>query len=264
MKVVAFVGSARKRHTYNAAARFLDNLRSMGDVETEIVSLSAYRLEICRGCKLCTDKGEELCPLKDDRDLLLAKLFAADGVVFATPNYSYSVSGRMKVFLDRLAFALHRPRGFGKAYTSIVVEAIYRGREIMKYLDFVARVLGFNVVKGSLVKSLEPVPEKVRKANERKIDRQSRKFYEVLARKELPAPSLLALFMFRWGRTSMHLMLDESFRDYTYYGQAGWWTADYYYPVRLGPLKRLVGRAVDGVVARRIRKSNPPKPVAGG
>lgn len=264
MKVVAFVGSARKKHTYNATARFLENLRAKGDVETEIVFLSDYHLEICSGCKLCTDKGEELCPLKDDRDPLLAKLFAADGVVFATPNYSYNVSGRMKVFLDRLAFALHRPRCFGKACTSIVVEAIYRGREIITYLDFVARALGFNVVKGSLVKSLEPLSEKVRKKNERAIDRQSRKFYEVLAGKELPAPSLLGLFMFRWGRTSMRLMLDESFRDYTYYGQAGWWTADYFYPVRLGPLKRAIGKAVDGVVARRIRKRNPPKPLAGG
>jgi Multimeric flavodoxin WrbA len=264
MKVIAFVGSARKRHTYSATVRFLDNLRSMGDVETEIVFLSDYHLEICRGCKLCTDKGEELCPLQDDRDALLAKLFAADGVVFATPNYSYNVSGRMKVFLDRLAFALHRPRCFGKAFTSIVVEAIYRGREIVKYLDFVAMGLGFNVVKGSLVKSLEPLTGKVRAANEGKIDRQSRKFYEALVKKELPAPSVLKLLMFRWGRTSLRLMLDESFRDFTYYEQAGWWTADYFYPVRLGPLKRAVGRMVDGAVARRIKRQNPPKPVAGG
>lgn len=264
MKVIAFVGSARKRHTYNATVRFLDNLRAMGGVETEIVLLSDYRLEICRGCKLCTDKGEELCPLKDDRDVLLAKLFAADGVVFATPNYSYNVSGRMKVFLDRLAFALHRPRCFGKAFTAIVVEAIYRGREIVKYLDFVAMGLGFNVVKGSLVKSLEPLTDKVRGANERKIDRQSKKFYEALVKRAFPAPSLLKLLMFRWGRTSMRLILDESFRDFTYYGQAGWWTADYFYPVRLGPLKRTVGRMVDAAVARRINRQHPPKPTAGG
>lgn len=264
MKVIAFVGSARKRHTYNATMRFLENLRSMGNIETEIVSLSDHRLEICRGCKLCTDKGEELCPMKDDRDLLLEKLFAADGVVFATPNYSFNVSGRMKVFLDRLAFALHRPRGFGKAFSSITVEAIYRGKEIAKYFDFVGRGLGFNVVKGRIVKSLEPMTEKVRKRNEKTIDRQSRKFYEVLVRKELPAPSLLELFVFHWGRTSMHGMLDKSFKDFRHYGEAGWFESAYYYPVRLGLLKRAVAKAVDGVVARRIRKSNPPKPVAGG
>jgi len=33
---------------------------------------------------------------------------ASDGVIFATPNYSFQVSGIMKVFLDRLGFAFHR------------------------------------------------------------------------------------------------------------------------------------------------------------
>jgi multimeric flavodoxin WrbA len=254
MKVVAFVGSARKKHTYDAVQRFLDNLRSYGEVETETVFLSDHDLQICRGCKLCTDRGEELCPLKDDRDLLLAKFFAADGVVLASPNYSFNVSGRMKIFLDRLAFAFHRPRGFGKAFTGITVEAIYRGREIVKYFDFVGKALGFNVVKGSLLKSLEPMTAKVRKRNERTIDRHSRKFYRALVGKKMPAPSLFRLFMFRWGRTSLRLMLDEEWRDYRYYKEKGWFTSDFFYPTRLGPLKKAVGRVVDTAVARRIGK----------
>ena len=78
-KVTVFVGSARKKHTYNAAVQFLDTLQSLGDVETEIVRLSDYRLEMCRGCKVCFDKGEERCPLKDDRDVLIGKMMAAAG-----------------------------------------------------------------------------------------------------------------------------------------------------------------------------------------
>jgi hypothetical protein len=38
----------------------------MGDVEVEIVRLSDYRIEACRGCKVCFEKGEAYCPLKDD------------------------------------------------------------------------------------------------------------------------------------------------------------------------------------------------------
>ena len=53
MKVTAFVGSARKKHTYDAVRLFLDNLESLGDVESELVMLSDYRIEICRGCKAC-------------------------------------------------------------------------------------------------------------------------------------------------------------------------------------------------------------------
>ena len=84
------------------------------------------------------------------------------------------------------------------------------------------------------------MPEKVRKANERKIDKQSRKFYELLVRKELPAPSLLELFVFHWGRTSMHGMLDENFKDFRHYRESGWFLSDYYYPVRLGPLMKFM------------------------
>lgn len=91
-KVTAFVGTARKQHTFYAVRQFLENLEALGDVEYEIVALTDYRLEICRGCKNCFRKGEEFCPLKDDRDVLIEKMTASDGVVFATPNYSYQVS----------------------------------------------------------------------------------------------------------------------------------------------------------------------------
>jgi multimeric flavodoxin WrbA len=74
MKVVAFVGSARKKHTYKATEQLIHNLQSMGDIEYEIISLNDYRLEVCKGCKLCLNKGEELCPSKDDRDKLIEKM----------------------------------------------------------------------------------------------------------------------------------------------------------------------------------------------
>jgi multimeric flavodoxin WrbA len=117
-RVTAFVGSARKKHTYSAVRQFLDNLQSLGDVECEIVPLSDHRLGTCRGCCVCFAKGEEFCPFKDDRDVLIEKMMASDGVVFASPNYSFQVSAIMKIFLDRLGFIFHRPRFFGKSFTS--------------------------------------------------------------------------------------------------------------------------------------------------
>ena len=118
MKITAFVGSARKKHTYNATEYFLQKLQSFGKVEYEIVFLSDYHLEICKGCKLCLNKGEELCPMKDDRDKLIEKMYGSDGIILASPNYSFDLSGLMKVFLDRLGFVFHRPRFFGKAFTN--------------------------------------------------------------------------------------------------------------------------------------------------
>jgi len=44
MKVTAFIGSGRKRHSYIACEKFLQNLHSLGNVEYKIVRLSEYNL----------------------------------------------------------------------------------------------------------------------------------------------------------------------------------------------------------------------------
>ena len=109
MKVTAFIGSGRKRHSYNACEKFLQNLHSLGNVEYELVRLSDYNLGTCKGCRVCFDKGEEFCPFKDDRDKLIEKMKNSDGVIFASPNYSFQVSSLMKIFIDRLAFYFSPP-----------------------------------------------------------------------------------------------------------------------------------------------------------
>ena len=73
MKVTAFVGSEHKKHTYKATGLFMQNLQSSGEIEQDKVSLRDYYIEVCIGCKLYPDRGEELCLLKDDRDKLIKK-----------------------------------------------------------------------------------------------------------------------------------------------------------------------------------------------
>lgn len=255
MKVTAFIGSARKKYTYNTTERFLKKLYSLGDVDYELIVLSDYNLLVCKGCKSCLDRGEELCPLKDDRDILIKKIYESDGIVLATPNYSFQVSGLMKIFLDRLGYLFHRPRLFGKAYTSIVAQGVYGAKDIIKYLDFIGKALGFNIVKGCYMTTVEPVSEKRMTQINRIIDRQAVKFYSQLTKKELPAPSLLGLMAFRMARSSMRIMLDEKFRDYTYYREKGWFESDYFYPVKLNPLKKIFGKLFD-ITGSHMGKNN--------
>ena len=263
-RVVAFLGTASKKHTDYAVRRFLEGLDSLGDVESEIVVLSDFRIGTCRGCKLCFERGEEACPLKDDRDVLIEKIHASDGVVFATPNYSFDVSGLMKIFLDRLGFVFHRPRFFGKTFTSIVSQGIYRGHKIVGYLDFVGRGLGFKTVKGTYFTAFEPMTEKEREKINGVLERQSRRFYESLTRPSFPVPDLLMLMGFRMGRTSVRLELDESSFDYPYYRDRGWFDSDYFYPTRLGPLKKAAGKLFESVqtIRTRRRKSSPTIPLS--
>lgn len=256
MKVTAFIGNAQKRHTYHATEQFLENLQSLGDIKCEIVQLSDYHIETCKGCRLCIDKGEEFCPLKDDRDLLIEKIMNSDGVIFATPNYSFQASAWMKIFLDRLGFMFHRPRFFGIAFTSLVNQGIYGGQKIVKYLDFIGFGLGCNVVKGCCILTIVPVTEKRKRINDKIIVMQSEKFYSRLIKNKYPTPSLIKLFLFRMARSSMKIMLDENNRDYTFYKNNGWFESDFYYPVKLNPIKRLSGKLFDRRVAYVARTKN--------
>lgn len=253
-KVTAFIGSARKKHTYDAVSEFLKRLEAQGGVECEIVRLSDYEIKTCRGCKQCFEKGEEFCPLKDDRDMLIEKMMASDAVVFGSPNYSFQVSAIMKAFLDRLGFLFHRPRFHGKTFTSIVVQGIYGGRKIVKYLDFVGRGLGFKVVKGSYSTAFEPMTEKEQQKRDKALAKHSKRFHRQLSKPPARVPTLFELMIFRMARTSMRITLDESSQDYRYYSEHGWFESDYYYPTHLGLPKRSAGSLFD-LIAGRIYKA---------
>jgi hypothetical protein len=156
----------------------------------------------------------------------------------------------MKVFLDRIGFIFHRPRFFGKACTSIVVQGFYRGNKIIDYFNFIGKALGFNIVKGCCLNSLEPMTEKEQKKFDKIIEKQSKKFYSTLIKKKYPNPTLLKLMMFRMSRTSIKLLLDESWRDFTYYKNNGWFGSNYYYPLQLNPIKKLAGNFFDFMFTR--------------
>ena len=185
--------------------------------------------------------------------LLVDKMMASGGVVFATPNYAFQVSGMMKVFLDRIGYIFHRPRFFGKTFTSIVMQGVYGGGKIVSYLDFVGSGLGFNTVKGNCFTALEPMTEKEAQKLDKALAAHSKRFYDTMMKPGHPSPTLFKLMGFRMGRTSMQLELDETSYDYRYYQEKGWFDADYFYPTRLGVVKKGLGNLFDALQARMTR-----------
>lgn len=194
---------------------------------------------------MCFNKGEEYCSLKDDRDLLLRKMIDSDGVIFATPNYSFQVTAQMKNFLDRLGFAFHRPLFFGKAFTVIVTQGIFGGTTIAKYLECLGGHWGFRVVKGCCLTALEPRTALEQKKITKKIQKASARFYKELMCYTLPIHSFFRLMMFRVIRTSYRTTIGEEYRDYQYFKEKGWFESDYYYDVSLGLIKKSAGRLFD-------------------
>lgn len=250
-KVTAFIGSQSKKATYTAVQEFEKNLKQYDEIEFEYVFLNNYHLEFCRGCKQCFNKGEEYCPLKDDRDTLLEKIDHSDGIIFATPNYAYQVSARLKNFFDRTAFFHHRPKYFGKTCTAIVVQGYRGGGDILKYLSSVSESMGFQVSKGCCTATLDPMTKLQQERLTQNIKKASATFYKELLHPN-PSPSFSKLMLFRFARTYVKT-IDQKYRDYHYYKEKGWFESDYYYTTSLGLIKRLAGNLFD-LLGQRVSK----------
>ena len=247
MKILVLNGAPRKRNTAAAIREFTAYLETKGDIACETINLAECHIEPCRGCVACFDKGEEHCPSADEVKDIISKIDDADGVVFASPVYAFHLTGQMKNFFDRLSFIFHRPRFFGKISTSIVTQGIYGGRTVTAYLSFVGRALGFTAVTGRILQTLEPCPPARKTKNSRLLRKLADSYHRRLKKNRFPAPSLFALVMFRIGRTKIGRELDHNYRDYTYYKDKGWFESGFYYPVRLGLLKKIAGNLTDFV-----------------
>lgn len=70
--------------------------------QVDFITLRDYKLNYCWGCDACRRLGH--CVQKDDMGELHEKLIQADVLFLATPVYFYSMSGQLKVFIDRLYF----------------------------------------------------------------------------------------------------------------------------------------------------------------
>ena len=80
------------------ATSFTEGARSAGH-DVEFVSLKGKPLRFCTGCVRC--QTTKKCMLSDAAPAIVEKIRLCDAVVWVTPIYYYSMSGQMKVLLDR-------------------------------------------------------------------------------------------------------------------------------------------------------------------
>ena len=101
MKNVVIISSSPRKdgNTETLCKEFYRGSESMGH-HVELICLRDYNLKYCLGCYSCTKLGR--CIHKDGMDEISEKLLKADVIVLSTPVYFYSMSGQLKVFIDRL------------------------------------------------------------------------------------------------------------------------------------------------------------------
>jgi multimeric flavodoxin WrbA len=245
MKVLAIMGSPKKKgNTYELTRKVEEKMKQIGPVEFEYVFLKDLNLESCLGCGICFDKGEKLCPLKDERPMLEEKMHKADGVIFTSPNYVFNVSGLMKNFIDRFAYVCHRPRFFKNAMV-LTTSGVGGSRLALFSLSTAPNIWGFKVVESlGVVKNGDPKSNLTTPKDkvDKKVNKAAKKFYDAV-KSGRPSPSIFSMSSFLFAKKSM-IKLTPEFFDYHYWKDHGWLEkdVDYYYDPETNLLKKLLAR----------------------
>jgi multimeric flavodoxin WrbA len=114
-------------------------------VDVARYGLGALDINYCRGCHTCEESGR--CVQRDDVDLLVRELFAADVVVVASPSYWGDVTGQLKVFIERCTPLCNARTGEtavppGKVGVAVAVRAGSGVAENRHIVDTIAHFFG--------------------------------------------------------------------------------------------------------------------------
>ena len=184
----------------------------------------------------------------------------ADAIVTICPNYALHVPAILKNVYDRLAFVFHRPRLFGKFSLGIVVQGVYGGRKIVKYMDELMSFWGCNKVKGAVISGgLYPnskLPTAVITKNEQAIEAAADRLIQAVQQAKIKQPSFFRLALFRMTRSSLRYNPETLAADKKYYSDHGWFESRYFTDVKLDPIRLLFGAGVDRIMKRMVMKSS--------
>ncbi|MFO7782391.1 MAG: flavodoxin family protein [Spirochaetia bacterium] len=258
MKILAIMGSPKGRGAGYRIVRSMElELEKRGDVEFEYLFLKDRELEPCRGCFLCVRKGEERCPISDERTHIEEEIDAADGVILVSPCYVYNMSWLMKNFTDRMCYTNHRPRFFGQK----LVLVSNAGAGMQKTIEAMRHTLGPGpevVYELPYLTPPWPLAEQVQAKQRRAVADAARALYRAVKRDEvrggLPSsPSFSDYLRFRFFKKVSADVAEYLPADYEYYRDK----AGYYYETRVSPVKRVAASVMLKVSAVTMKDLAP-------
>jgi multimeric flavodoxin WrbA len=99
MKIIGILGSSRIGGNTDVLLETALNEAKTQGASTEKISLSEKSIAPCDGCSACHQTGE--CIVDDDAQDIYASMLSADGIIWATPVYFWSMTGQTKTLMDR-------------------------------------------------------------------------------------------------------------------------------------------------------------------
>jgi multimeric flavodoxin WrbA len=99
--------------------------------------LGEHRIRYCEGHDECEEWDE--CPVADDAEAILTRMWAADALVVASPVYGDTMSGQLKVLFDRCCHRYNHGVRLRAAAVGLV--AVSWGTGLDETLDDIERSL---------------------------------------------------------------------------------------------------------------------------
>jgi len=258
MRILVITGGRINGNTQKMAgliARRMETLAKADGVPFayETVNLLDCSLQFCRGCRVCFEKGEALCPCKDGLAALSAKMDTADGVLLSSPVYVEDVGGTVKNWIDRMAYHCYRPAFAGKLACVVTTSGVNATGHARRTMATALRLWGYklcgrrNFRTGARMTEGEML---IRHAEA--MDKTARRFYHELKNGSALRPSVYSLIAFTVQQYSWRHRGEVSDVALQYWKQKGWLDKGcrFYIPHRRNAVITGLARAAGLVIAR--------------
>lgn len=147
MKVLGIICSPRKGgNTEILMQEAMAGAQESG-AETELVTVRNKEIKPCDGCLSCVETGK--CHLQDDMQAIYPKILSADGIIWGTPVYFFSVTAQTKIILDRL-YVFYTNRKLVNKVGGVISVASDKGHlgvwDLFNAFFWVNRMFGVDIV----------------------------------------------------------------------------------------------------------------------
>jgi multimeric flavodoxin WrbA len=168
-KILALMSSPRKNGNSTLLGQKIADGATAAGARVEVLNLAKMTIRPCIACDKCHAADDKFCIIRDDMRNLYQKVMDADGLIWASPVYFFTVSAQLKLFMDR-CYAFGGPSGFalkGKKmavaltygdkdpFGSGAVNALRTFQDAFAYLEapFVGSVYGTGLEPGDILKN---------------------------------------------------------------------------------------------------------------
>ena len=257
MKILALISSHRKNgHTSKVVSLLKEDVEKLAIdcdecIEFEKLFLGDFEINHCKGCRACMDRGEELCPWKDDIPLLKSKIKETDAVIFASPVFVGDVSSSMKALIDRLAYICHRQEFYDKCALILATTNATSLKRTIHTMGAATYSWGFKTIgkKGFKTSSSLDSKETLKNRYSKDISQLAKKLFFGIKERVYLNPSAFSMAVFRIQQKYRSDPELSSPMDYAYWKKQGWTDPQrtYYIDYKAGWTKAMLSKMLYGL-----------------